>query len=126
MTPLTAAAAMGNTEVARALVDLGAPIDQGGAGAGDVSALDRAVLGNQIKTAKLLIERGANVNYLDRFGMTPLLWAANVDFGDSAMIDLLLASGASKDARTPNGLTALGLAHKYNHKHLLPALTVSH
>jgi len=38
------------------------------------------------------------------------------------MIDLLLASGALADARTKEGLTALDLARKYNHTHLLASL----
>ena len=54
--------------------------------------------------------------------MTALLYAASIDFGDSAMIRLLLDSGARQDARTPEGLTALDLARNYQHVHLLPAL----
>ena len=48
--------------------------------------------------ARTLIERGANVNVVDKLGMTPLLWAASMDFGDPAMIELLLKSGAKADA----------------------------
>jgi hypothetical protein len=38
------------------------------------------------------------------------------------MIDLLKASGARADARTKEGLTALDLARKYKHTHLLASL----
>jgi ankyrin repeat protein len=38
------------------------------------------------------------------------------------MLELLLKSGARKDARTKEGLTALDLARKYGHTHLLDAL----
>jgi len=44
--------------------------------------------------------------------MTPLLYAASIDFGETTMIDQLLKSGAKPDARTKEGLTALDLAHK--------------
>jgi ankyrin repeat protein len=54
--------------------------------------------------------------------MTPLLYAASIDFGGSAMIDLLLQSGARPDARTKDGLTALDLARKYHLTHLLASL----
>jgi len=70
-----------------------------------------------------LIGRGANVNVVDKLGMTPLLWAASSDFGDPAMIQLLLKSGAKADARTKEGLTALDLARKYGHTEVIPALT---
>ena len=72
--------------------------------------------------ARLLIQRGADVNHVDKKGMTPLLYAASIDFGDSAMIDLLLRSGAQPGTRDKEGLTALDLARKYNHTHLLASL----
>jgi ankyrin repeat protein len=62
------------------------------------------------------------VNHADKKGMTPLLYAASIDFGDSAMADLLVRSGARTGARTREGLTALDLAHKYNHTHLVVSL----
>ena len=72
--------------------------------------------------ARLLIARGAKVDAVDKKGMTPLLYAASIDFGDSRMIDLLIKSGANKQARTKEGLTALDLAQKYNHTNLLASL----
>jgi ankyrin repeat protein len=53
--------------------------------------------------------------------MTPLLWAANIDFGDAAMIELLLRSGAKADVRNKDGLTPLELARKFGHVNLIPA-----
>ena len=55
--------------------------------------------------------------------MTPLLYAASIDFGDSSMIDLLLKAGARRDARSKEGATALELARKYGHTHLVASLT---
>lgn len=119
-TPLMGAARFGNPAVVSALLDLGANVDQtDGSG---ITALGRAVLGNQADLAELLIARGADVNHVDKLGMTPLLYAASIDFGDSAIIDLLRKSGARMDARTKDGQTALDLARKYHHTHLIASL----
>jgi ankyrin repeat protein len=75
--------------------------------------------------ARMLIERGADVNATDTLGMTPLLWAASSSFGDAAMIELLLASGARRDVRNKDGLTPLELARKYGHVELAAALEAS-
>ncbi len=117
---LLAAVRTGQTGSARALLDLGAPIEE--TDASDASALDRSVMSNQLELARLLIDRGANVNRLGRSGMTPLLYAASIDFGDSKMIELLLKSGARADAVTKDGLTALDLARKYQNTHLVASL----
>ena len=122
VTALSASTELGNIAVVRALLDLGAPIDQGEENDQSPTPLDRAVLGNNVEIASLLIQRGANVNHVDGLGMTPLLYAASVDFGDSAMIELLLKSGANAKARTGDGLTALDLARRYQHSHLLASL----
>ncbi len=42
--------------------------------------------------------------------MTPLLWAASSNFGDAAMIELLLKSGARTDATEQGWPDALDLA----------------
>jgi ankyrin repeat protein len=105
------------------LLDLGVSpneIEQNGLG-----ALQRAVLGNRVDIARLLISRGADINHVDNFGMTPLLYAASIDFGDNAMTDLLLRSGARADLRNRDGLTALDLARKYRHSHLVPTLAAN-
>jgi N-acyl-D-amino-acid deacylase len=118
--PMLGAIKMGDIEVARTLLDLGVSPDF--ALASGVTMLDYAVFGNDLELAKLLIARGANVNAVDKNGMTPLLWAANVDFGDSAMVELLLGAGARFDARNRDGLTPQELARKYGHTHLIAAL----
>lgn len=118
--PILGATKMGDIAVVRTLLDLGVPVDF--ALTNGVTMLGYAVFGNDLELARLFIERGANVNNVDKLGMTPLLWAANIDFGDPAMIELLLKAGAKPDARNRDGLTPLELARKHNHTHLIPAL----
>ena len=119
-TPLLGAFKFGDTEVARTLFELGTPLEF--ADGNGITMLGRAALNNEVAMAKTLIDRGANVNVVDKLGMTPLLWAASMDFGDPAMIELLLKSGAKTDARTRDGLTALDLARKYGHTEIVPVL----
>jgi hypothetical protein len=119
-TPSAGAVRLGNLVVLRKLLDLGVPAD--GVEPSGLTLLDRAVLGNQVEVAQLLIARGADVNHTDKIGFTPLLYAASIDFGDSGMIDRLLKSGAHADVRTKDGLTALDLARKYQHTHLIASL----
>jgi FOG: Ankyrin repeat len=119
-TPLLSLAGSGLTRSVRALLDTGAKVDE--ADDDGITVLSWAAISNRIDIARLLIERGADVNHVDKKGMTPLLYAASVDFGNSAMVELLLKSGARTTARTKEGLTALDLARKYNHTHLLASL----
>jgi ankyrin repeat protein len=119
-TPMLAAFKFGDIDVARALLDLGTPVDF--ADGNGITMLGRSVLNNEVEMAKMLIDRGANVNVQDKMGMTPLLWAASSNFGDADMIELLLTSGAKTDVRNKDGLTPLELARKYSHTELIPAL----
>ena len=120
MTPLLFLSPGHRTDSVRALLDAGLPVDT--PDNDGITALAWTAISNRLEMAKLLIERGADVNHVDKLGMTPLLYAASIDYGNSAMIDLLLKNGAKLDARTPDGLTSLALARKYNHTHLVGRL----
>jgi ankyrin repeat protein len=109
----------GYLDVADTLVKLGAPVDRTDA---RITPLVKAVLGDQVEMAKFLISKGADVNHVDGNGMTPLLYAASIDFGSPAMIDMLLKAGARTDMTTKQGKTALELARQYKHTHLIPSL----
>ena len=106
-------------DVADVLVQLGAPVDRTDA---RITPLVKAVLGDQVEMARFLISKGADVNHVDGNGMTPLLYAASIDFGSPAMIDMLLKAGARTDMKTKEGKTALELARQYKHIHLIPSL----
>lgn len=118
--PLILITTMGEADVARTLLDRGAQPDH--TDPDGLTALAWAVLSNKIEIATLLIAHGADVNHVDMHGMTPLLYAASIDFGDSEMIQVLLKSGARRDARTKEGLTALELARKYDYARLIRSL----
>jgi ankyrin repeat protein len=109
----------GYVDVAETLVTLGAPVDRTDA---RITPLVKAVLGDQVEMARFLIAKGAGVNHVDGNGMTPLLYAASIDFGSPAMIDMLLKAGARTDMKTKEGKTALELARQYHHTHLIPSL----
>jgi ankyrin repeat protein len=118
--PLIMLASTHRTDSVRALLDAGARVDE--ADDDGITVLSWAAISNRLDMARLLIQRGADVNHVDKKGLTPLLYAASIDFGDSAMIDLLIKSGARTDARTKEGMTALDLARQYKHTHLLASL----
>jgi ankyrin repeat protein len=77
--------------------------------------LDWAVLGNHLEVVQLLLAKGAKVNHLDKLGMTPLLYAASIDFGNTAVVEKLLAAGADRTIKNETGRTALDLARDYKH-----------
>jgi len=117
--PISGAVRHGYLDVADTLVRLGAPVDRTDL---RITPLVKAVLGDQVEMAKFLIAKGADVNHVDTNGMTALLYAASIDFGSSAMIDMLLKAGARTDVKTKDGKTALELARQYRHTHLIPSL----
>jgi ankyrin repeat protein len=65
-----------------------------------LSMLDNAVLGNDVEMARTLIALGAKVDQVDETSLTALMHASSVDFGDTAMVELLVAS-APIDRRSP-------------------------
>lgn len=63
------------------------------------TALSEACLRGNLELVRLLIKRGANVNWLDQVGTTPLDWAANNSFV-SVVVELLKA-GADPNIHSP-------------------------
>ena len=118
--PLLYLATTHRIRAVQVLLNAGAKVDE--VDSDGITSLAWAAIANRVEMARVLIQRGADVNHVDTKGMTPLLYAASIDFGDSVMIDLLLKSGAQAGARTKEGLTALELARKYNHTHLVARL----
>ena len=54
--------------------------------------------------------------------MTPLLYAASIDYGNTAMLETLVAAGADTSAKSREGLTAFDLAKTYHHEALAKVL----
>lgn len=70
-----------------------------------LTPLHMAVLAQQEKIAKLLLDKGVAVDILDQKGQTPLMLASQV--GSEKMIDFLLEEGALVHAKDKEGLTPL-------------------
>lgn len=87
-----------------------------------LSLLDGAVLANDVEMARALIGFGAKLDLVDETSFTALMHAASVDFGDTAMVELLVASGANPGVKSKDGLTALDLARRYGHEAIARAL----
>ncbi len=114
MTPLMAATLRADNALAEALISGGADpnFDE------HDTPLGRAVINNHPETVKLLLAKGAKVNRVDKLGMTPLLYAATVHFGDTTVLELLLAAGADPQIKNAQGRTALDLAKENKHKEI--------
>jgi ankyrin repeat protein len=64
-----------------------------------------AALMRDRKIVQMLLDGGADVNYSDRWGRTPLHWA--VEANDLALVDLLISRGANVNARDATDRTPL-------------------
>jgi ankyrin repeat protein len=69
--PVSGTVELGNLAVIKAPLDMGDAVDR--ESPSGITLLYRAVVSNQIGIAKLLIVRGADLNYVDKLGVTPLL-----------------------------------------------------
>lgn len=66
---------------------------------------------------KIMIDKGANVNVVDKQGRTALMAAAQV--GSIEVVKLLLDNGADASIETLNGTTALKIATKVGSKEVV-------
>ncbi len=83
------------------------------------SRLSKAVIAADYGAAKRGVASGENVNELDKWGCTPLIWA--VYYRNKPMVELLLENGANPNmactkepnASLPKGVTPLIVASYY-------------
>jgi ankyrin repeat protein len=73
-----------------------------------------SIFGLRILVAKLLLEKGADVNSRDSNGQTPLSLAA--EKGHEAVVALLHKQGADVDSKDKNGQTPLSWATESGHE----------
>ena len=62
-----------------------------------------------------LLVGGADPNVSTRRNITPLMYAATIDFGDTAVLAELLKAGADRTIRNDDGRTPLEQTHHYKH-----------
>ncbi len=104
---LTLAVRAGDVDRTGALLARGADPNRP-SGLNEWPPLLHAVHKNQLATAKVLLEHGADVNRGTHDGTTPLMMAAG--YGNDRMVALLLRHGADPHLRTSGGKSALDLA----------------
>jgi ankyrin repeat protein len=103
----------GDEAAARALLDAGADPNAVARNRQRVTPLHSAMPARHDTVARLLIERGADVNARQQRGATALMEAALT--GNAAMVDGLLAHDAQPDLALEDGRTAADLARENGH-----------
>ncbi len=104
-TPLILATRIGNSDMVRLLLNLGAQVDCREVQANAWTALHFAADEGHAECAEALLAHGAEVNARDKSGRTPLMWVA---FRSSAPTTrLLIDHGADVLAKADDGPTAL-------------------
>lgn len=74
----------------------------------------------QLSIVKMLLDAGADVNALNKYGDTPLLWASYN--GHNEVVKLLLIAGADANIKNKMGTSALIYASRRNYKEMLKLL----
>ncbi len=125
-TPLGLASFFGHLDIVNVLYMYHADPNIASNNAQHVAPLHSAVAGNHYEIASKLIEIGAEVNAVQADGFTPLMGAAQN--GNLQMVQLLLAHGADKNARTAKNsaqfpdMTALDFARQGNYSEIVKLL----
>ncbi|HLI84028.1 MAG TPA: ankyrin repeat domain-containing protein [Bryobacteraceae bacterium] len=119
-TPLTAALTFGYADVSEALVAAGASAHI--TETSGINLLHWAAITNRPQVIPLLVKAGVPLNATDENGFTPLMYAATLDFGDTAVLEGLLRAGADKSIRNAEGRTAREQARYYGHARIAAAL----
>ena len=118
--PLSEAITFGRADVVRALIRAGAKTDL--VERTGVNLLHWATITNRAELIPDLARSGVDINAIDDAGFTPLMYAATIDFGDTATLGALLASGADRTIKNESGRTPLQQAQRLGHRRLARVL----
>ena len=117
---LSQAITFGNVDVVSVLIAAGADVNLiDGSG---INLLHWAAITNRPKIIPLLAEAGVDIDAVDQWGFTPLMYSASIDFGNTDALQALLAAGANRNFKNDQGRTAIDMARKYKHANLEAAL----
>jgi ankyrin repeat protein len=124
-TPLTCSIGGSDDRVLRFLHDAGADWF-GGKNDSGAEALDRAAASGDVAAARIFLDLGADINFTDENGYTPLMTAAE-NGDDAELVTFLLARGADplRRALRWNGIepeTAAVLARLFKHERVAAIL----
>jgi uncharacterized protein len=114
------AAYLGQKEVTEYLIRKGADVNAVATNPTGFTALTGAVANNHTEIAKLLVKRGAQVNYRYEGGFSPLMGAS--ENGNVELVNFLLAKGADPHAKTTDGKTSMSFAKEKNHPEVVEIL----
>ena len=118
--PISEAITFGHAAVVRALIQAGAKTDL--VERTGVNLLHWAAITNRADVIPELAKAGVDINGIDEHGYTPLMYAATIDFGDTATLRALLAAGADRRVKNGAGRTALQQARRLGNEQLAKAL----
>jgi len=106
-------------EVIKALIAAGADVNI--ATDGGNTAIQEAALQGNLAIAKLLIEKGANVNSTNKWNETPL-FICGLSKGSAEIAQLLLDAGADKTFKDVDGKTVVDMALQNDNEAVLRVL----
>lgn len=114
------AVTFGYADIARTLLEAGASATA--TESTGINLLHWATIANRPDLIPILARAGAYLNSTDDFGFTPLMYAATIDFGDTASAQALLHAGADPSIRNLDGRIPREQARRLGHTTLAASL----
>jgi ankyrin repeat protein len=114
--PLGEAITFNHPQIAEALIKAGSSADA--VESTGVNLLHWATITNRPALIPVLVKAGVPLNDVDENGYTPLMYAAEIDFGDTRVLNALLAAKADTQVKDRDGKTALQHAQTLKHREI--------